>query len=98
MTRIRMLADAKGAADGFTVRTYVKGEVYPQPGFPMPDDLVAAFFDAGVCELADEPAADPQPDDGKVEGEPADVDQIATAVADEIAARPAAKPARSRRK
>ncbi len=47
--KIKMIATAKGADDGFTVRTYTDGEVYPQDGCPCGADLAQAFVAGGMA-------------------------------------------------
>lgn len=61
--QIRMTATAPGADDGFTVRVYEAGQVYPQRGFPVGHDLAQAFLSAGVAvEHVDAVEPDPAED------------------------------------
>lgn len=53
MTKIKMLATAQGSPDGLRTHIYAEGQVYD-----LPDALVAAFFQSGVCEMVtDDPMA-----------------------------------------
>lgn len=46
MQRVKMLKTELGSIDGLTVQTFMAGRAYD-----VPDALVLAFIDMGVCEL-----------------------------------------------
>jgi hypothetical protein len=46
MTKVRMLQTAYGSPDGLRNQTYMEGGEYD-----LPDALVQAFFEMGVCEM-----------------------------------------------
>ena len=54
---IRMTQTMLGSPDGITVLEYQDGELYPQPGFPLPDPLQRTFVREGWAEEV-------SPDDG----------------------------------
>lgn len=68
---IKMLTTAAGADDGFTVRMYLEGEVYPQANFPCGADLAAAFISAG--QAVDLDAVPPAAEQEAAEAVPAEV-------------------------
>lgn len=50
----KMLKDFPGSPNGYEVKEYLEGQVYPQPGFPETDDLLDAFLAAGAAVECDE--------------------------------------------
>lgn len=59
----KMLKDFPGSPNGYEVKTYLDGQVYPQPGFDETPDLLDAFLAAGAAVECDE------------DGEPLPVDE-----------------------
>lgn len=75
MQRIRMLKDDRAAPEGHTVVTYKAGTEHDAP-----DWMVAAFIEAGSCELVVDDAAD---DPGEIKTADKTVERTADVVIDQ---------------